>query len=380
MTPAQTPAHTAAQGPARTPVRPDLADLEPYGAPQLDVPVRLNTNETAERPPEDYLREVGRRIQSLDLNRYPDRPHTRLRELLAARVDLAVGQTWAANGSNEVLAQVLQAYGGPGRMLATVRPGYSMYPVLARVTATGFHEVDLADDFSWSDRVVDDLAATRADVVFVPNPNNPTGMRVPSAVLAALHDAIAPALLVVDEAYVEFGGESVVGHVGEWDRLVVSRTFSKAFRLAGLRLGYMHAPDWVVDDVRRVRLPYHLDAIKQVAAEVALEREGTFLDHRARVASERERVRGALAAIDDVVVWPSDANFVLFRVADAGQVFRALLDRGVLVRDFSTAPRLHDCLRVTIGTAEENDEFVAALADVLGVVPGPPTSTPAPRR
>ncbi|MBY5163195.1 histidinol-phosphate transaminase [Salsipaludibacter albus] len=350
---------------ARTPVRDDLADLVPYGAPQLDVPVRLNTNETAEPPPDVFLAEVGRRIQSLDLNRYPDRPHTRLRELLAGRVDLDVGQTWAANGSNEVLMQLLQAYGGRGRRLASVRPGYSMYPVLARVSATEFVEVDLADDFGWDDRVVADLAAADADVVFVANPNNPTGMRVPAEVLAALHDAVAPALLVVDEAYVEFGGASVVEHVGTWDRLVVSRTFSKAFRLAGLRLGYLHGPDWVVQDLRRVRLPYHLDALKQVAAEVAIEQEQAFLGHRQRVADERDRVIDALRALDEVHAWPSDANFVLWRVPDAPAVFDALLDRGVLVRDFSSKPRLDDCLRVTIGTASENDEFLAALADVL---------------
>lgn len=347
----------------RTPVRPDLADLEPYGAPQLDVPVRLNTNETAEPPPETFLAEVGRRIQSLDLNRYPDRPHTRLRELLAARVDLDVSQTWAANGSNEVLAQVLQAYGGAGRRLVTVRPGYSMYPVLARVTATDFVEVDLEDDFTWSDRVVADLAAADPDVVFLANPNNPTGLRVPGEVVRAVHDAVAPALVVVDEAYVEFGGASVVEHVGTWDRLVVSRTFSKAFRLAGLRLGYLHAPDWVVADLRRVRLPYHLDAMKQVAAEVALEHEQAFLGHRAGVARERERVLAGLADLD-VTTWPSDANFVLFRVPGAADVFAALLDRGVLVRDFSTVPRLEDCLRVTIGTPAENNEFLEALADI----------------
>lgn len=348
----------------RTPVRPDLAELKPYGAPQLDVPVRLNTNETAEPPAREFLAEVGRRIQSLELNRYPDRPHTRLRELLADRVGLQVDQTWAANGSNEVLAQVLQAYGGAGRRLATVRPGYSMYPVLARVTGTEFVQVDLADDFTWSDDVVDDLVAAAPDVVFVPNPNNPTGMPVPVEVLGRLHDRIDPALLVVDEAYVEFGGTSVVGHVGEWERLVVSRTFSKAFRLAGLRLGYLHAPDWVVHDVRRVRLPYHLDAIKQVAAEVAIEREAAFLDHRDRVAAERARVIAALRPMD-LQVWPSVANFVLFRVPDARDVFDALLDRGVLVRDFSATPRLDGCLRVTIGTAAENDEFLAALRDVL---------------
>jgi len=349
---------------SRTPVRADLADLEPYGAPQLDVPVRLNTNETAEPPPPEYLAEVGRRIQSLHLNRYPDRTHLRLRQLLAQRVDLSVGQTWVANGSNEVLAQLLQAYGGSGRRLVTVRPGYSMYPVLARVTATEFVEVDLDDDFTWSDRVVDEVVASAPDVVFLPNPNNPTGMPVPVDVLARLHDLVDPALVVMDEAYVEFGGTSMVDEVGRWERLVVSRTFSKAFRLAGLRVGYLHGPDWVVDDVRRVRLPYHLDAIKQVAAAVALEREATFLDHRSRVASERERVMAVLGAMDGVTVWPSVANFVLFRVPDAADVFAQLLDRGVLVRDFSTKPRLQGCLRVTIGTTPENDEFLAALADV----------------
>jgi histidinol-phosphate aminotransferase len=348
----------------RTPVRPDLADLEPYGAPQLDVPVRLNTNETAEPPPREFLAEVGRRIQSLELNRYPDRPHTRLRELLADRVGLQVDQTWAANGSNEVLAQLLQAYGGAGRRLVTVRPGYSLSGVVGGVTGRLCVVVDLDDDFGWSDDVVDDLVAAAPDVVVVPNPNNPTGMPVPVDVLARLHDRLDPALVVVDEAYVEFGGDSVVGHVGEWERLVVSRTFSKAFRLAGLRLGYLHAPAWVVHDVRRVRLPYHLDAIKQVAAEVALEREPAFLDHRDRVAAERDRVIAALRPLD-LDVWPSVANFVLFRTPDAGEVFEALLDRGVLVRDFSTKPRLEGCLRVTIGTAAENDEFLAALSDVV---------------
>lgn len=349
---------------SRTPVREDLADLVPYGAPQLDVPVRLNTNETAEPPPPAFLAEVGRRIQSLHLNRYPDRTHQRLRELLAQRVDLQTDQTWAANGSNEVLAQVLQAYGGSGRRLVTVRPGYSMYPVLARVTATEFVEVDLDDDFTWSERVVDEIAAAAPDVVFLPNPNNPTGMPVPTQVLDRLHTLVDPALVVMDEAYVEFGGQSMVDHVGQWERLVVSRTFSKAFRLAGLRLGYLHAPSWVVEDIRRVRLPYHLDAIKQVAAEVALEHEATFLDHRSRVASERDRVMTALATMDGVQVWPSVANFVLFRVDDAATVFTQLLERGVLVRDFSTKPRLQGCLRVTIGTIPENDEFLAALTDV----------------
>ena len=355
----------------RVPVRPDLADLEPYGAPQLDVAVRLNTNETAEPPPAGYLDAVAERITDLELNRYPDRPHTRLRQLLGQRVGLPPERVWAANGSNEVLAQLLQAYGGPGRRLVTVRPGYSMYPVLARVTMTELVEVDLDDAFCWSDDTVAAVADAAPDVVVLANPNNPTGVPVDLAHVRAVHDAAPNALVIVDEAYVEFSGDgsgtavSAVGALDELPRLVVSRTFSKAFRLAGLRLGYLYGPEWVVDDVRRVRLPYHLDAIKQVAAEVALEQEAAFLEHRGRVASERERVRDGLDAVDGVEVWPSAANYLLFRVADARAVFDGLLARGVLVRDFSTRPRLGGCLRVTIGTRAENDAFLGALADVL---------------
>jgi histidinol-phosphate aminotransferase len=356
----------------RVPVRPDLADLEPYGAPQLEVPVRLNTNETAEPPPAGYLEAVADRMAALELNRYPDRPHTRLRELLGARVGLPVARVWAANGSNEVLTQLLQAYGGPGRRLVTVRPGYSMYPVLARVTATELVEVDLDDAFAWTGETVDAVAAAAPDVVFLASPNNPTGMPVDLAHVRALHDAVPGALVVVDEAYVEFsadgsgGAVSAVGLLDELPRLVVSRTFSKAFRLAGLRLGYLYGPDWVVEDVRRVRLPYHLDAIKQVAAEVALEQEEAFLEHRGRVAAERDRVRARLAGMDGVQVWPSAANYLLFRVDDAHRVFDDLLSEGVLVRDFSTRPRLGGCLRVTIGTPDENDAFLTALGGVLG--------------
>lgn len=356
----------------RVPVRPDLADLEPYGAPQLDVPIRLNTNETAEPPPADYLAAVADRIAGIPLNRYPDRRHTRLRELLGQRVGLPPARVWAANGSNEVLSQLLQAYGGPGRRLATVRPGYSMYPVLARVTMTDFLEVDLEDDFTWSTDTVRQLAEARPDVVIVSNPNNPTGVPVDARHVVALHDAVPDALLVMDEAYVEFSADgsgaavSAVDLLDELPRLVVSRTFSKAFRLAGLRVGYLYGQDWVIDDVRRVRLPYHLDALKQAAAEVALEQEAAFLEHRGRVAEERERVRARLAELDEVEAWPSAANFLLFRVPDARAVFDGLLAEGVLVRDFSAKPRLGGCLRVTIGTRAENDAFLQALATVVG--------------
>ncbi len=350
----------------RVPVRADLADVEPYGAPQLDVPVRLNTNETATPPPPGYLEEVARRIQALELNRYPDRPHRALRAALAARHGVSPERIWAANGSNEVLLQLLQVYGGPGRLALSPRPGYSMYPELCRTALTGHVEVDLDDDFRLTPEAAGAAVAQHdPDLVIVPSPNNPVGTPVDRDVIRAMHGA-GHALIVVDEAYVEFGPDeaSVVGLVEELPRLVVVRTFSKAFRLAGLRLGYLVGPTWVVDDVQKVRLPYHLDALTQVAGEVALEQEEAFLSHRAEVAAERDRLASAMSGLAGIEVFPSAANFLLVR-SDVDGLFERLLARDVLVRDFSTRPRLAGCVRVTIGTRQENDAFLHALEAVI---------------
>jgi histidinol-phosphate aminotransferase len=350
----------------RVPVRDDLADVEAYGAPQLDVPVRLNTNETATPPPPGYLEELGRRIQDLGLHRYPDRSHLELREAIGRRHGLPPERVWAANGSNEILLQLLQAYGGPDRTALTVRPGYSMYPELCRTTLTPSEVVDLDDDFRLSPEVAGKaVAASDPDLVLLPSPNNPVGTPVEHDAIRALHHA-GHALVVVDEAYVEFApeGTSATALREELPRLVVVRTFSKAFRLAGLRLGYLLGPDWVVQDVEKVRLPYHLDALTQIAGLVALEQEEAFLDHRATVAEERDRVAAALRAVPGIEVYDSAANFLLFS-SSRDDLFDRLLEVGVLVRDFSSKPRLEGCLRVTIGTPEENDDFLAALDAAL---------------
>ena len=350
----------------RVPVRDDLATVEPYGAPQLDVPVRLNTNETATPPPPGYLEEVGRRIQRLELNRYPDRPHRALRVALAARHGLTPERVWAANGSNEVLLQLLQAYGGPDRLVVSPRPGYSMYPELCRTALTPHLQVDLDDDFRLTPEIGGAAVAQHdPDLVIVPSPNNPVGTPVDHDTIRALHGA-GHALVVVDEAYVELGpdGASVVGLLDELPRLVVVRTFSKAFRLAGLRLGYLLGPAWVVEDVQKVRLPYHLDTLTQVAGEVALEQEEAFLAHRTEVAAERQRLTTALAGMADTEVFPSAANFLLVR-SPIEDLFDRLLAHGVLVRDFSDTPRLAGCVRVSIGTPDENDAFLRALEQVV---------------
>jgi histidinol-phosphate aminotransferase len=341
-------------------IRDDLADVEPYGAPQLDVAVRLNTNETAEPPPDAFDDALRAALGDLGLHRYPDREASEVRARLAALEGLDPGEVWVANGSNELLQQLLLAYGGAQRRLLTFRPGYSMYPLLARVTATAHVEHDLPDDLTLTPSVAAEAVARHEpDLVLVAHPNNPTGVAVPHPAVRALHDG-SDALVVVDEAYVEFGADTVRPLLGSLPRLVVTRTFSKALRLAGLRFGYLLGPGRVVDDLRVVRLPYHLDAVKQAAAIAALDLGPAMLTHIPRVVTERERVAGALERIPGIAVVPSSANFLLVR-AEVDGLFDRLLEHGVLVRDFSSHPRLGGCVRVTIGTPEENDACLAAF-------------------
>lgn len=349
----------------RVAVREGLREVAPYGAPQLDVPVRLNTNETPEPPPTSFLATYVSRIADTKLNRYPDRDHVALRQAIAARHDVSTEQVWAANGSNEVIMQLLQVYGGVDRTVASIRPTYSMYPEYCRTTQTGYVEVDLPDDLQFTAQTTAALAATGAEIILLASPNNPVGNVIDERHLVQLHDE-TDALIIADEAYIEFAERdcSVVSLAGQLPRLVIVRTLSKAFRLAGLRLGYLVGAPWVVADVQKVRLPYHLDALKQIAGIVALEQEPDFLAHRTQIVAERRRMVDALEQLPHVQVYPSEANFILIRSVVDG-LFDRLLARGVLIRDFSTKPRLQGCIRVTIGTPDENDAFVAALREII---------------
>ncbi|MEX0868799.1 MAG: histidinol-phosphate transaminase [Nitriliruptoraceae bacterium] len=351
--------------PSRVPVRAELDDVVPYGAPQADVAVRLNTNETAEPPPREFLAAAAARIEALDLHRYPDRDHVALRAALARRHNCDVDQVWAANGSNEILLELLQVYGGPGRQAVVFRPSYSMYPELCRTAMTPVIEIDLDDDFAYSADTIDAACAAQPDVIILASPNNPVGTVVDASTVRALHERTA-ALIVVDEAYIDFAPERSMSPLLETlPRLVLVRTFSKAFRLAGARLGYLVARPWVVDDVQKVRLPYHLSAVTQTIGELALANESSFLAHRAEVAAERDCLASALAQLPDVEVFASAANFLLVRTG-RDDVFHELFARGVLVRDFATRPRLTGCIRVTIGTPAENAAFLAAFREILG--------------
>ena len=355
--------------PERPSARGEIAELVGYHSPQVEVEVRLNTNESPVRPPAGFGDALADAVRGLEFNRYPDRAAVDLRSALARRYSLDAAQVFCANGSNEVLQTVLLAYGGAGRSAAVFEPTYAMHSQIARSTGTRVVTGRRGDDFGLSAAAVGSLVDTeQPDVLFLCSPNNPTGtIDAPEVVPTAL-EALGSygGLLVVDEAYGQFTTTSAVDLLDDDRALVVSRTFSKTWALAGLRLGYLMGPSWCLAELEKVVLPYHLDAVKQVAGLLALE-HGQLMEERvAALVAERERVAAALRDLE-VTVWPSEANFVLFRCeGSSGQdVWQGLLDRSVLVRNFSSWDGLEGCLRVTIGTDEEDDRFLAALREVL---------------
>ncbi|WP_432096652.1 histidinol-phosphate transaminase [Streptomyces sp. bgisy100] len=356
------------------PIRDELRGKSPYGAPQLDVPVRLNTNENPYPLPEPLVRRIGERVTEAarHLNRYPDRDAVELRTALAAYLTRTAGHpveaanVWAANGSNEVLQQLLQTFGGPGRTAIGFEPSYSMHALISRGTGTGWISGPRNDDFTIDvDAAVRTIGEQRPDVVFICSPNNPTGTAVDARTVLALYEAAQaakPSLVVVDEAYGEFShGESLLPLIEGRPNLVVSRTMSKAFGAAGLRLGYLAAHPAVVDAVQLVRLPYHLSAVTQATALAALEHTDTLLGYVEQLKTERDRLVTELRAMGCEVT-DSDANFVQFGAFDdAHAAWQALLDHGVLVRDNGVPGRL----RVTAGTPAENDAFLDAVRAVI---------------
>jgi histidinol-phosphate aminotransferase len=361
-------------------VRDDLRALEGYHSAQVDVRVRLNTNESPEPPPPAFRDAVAAEVSRIDWHRYPDRAATELREAIAEAHGVDPAQVFAANGSNEVLQIVLLAYAGPGRTVATFEPTYQMHAQIARVTGATVVEGERAADFTLDpEEVIRVIETFQPDVVFLTSPNNPTGLVEPAARVRQLLE-IAPGLVVVDEAYAQFADWSALDLVSEDRPLVVTRTFSKTWSMAGARLGYLIGPSWLVAELEKVVLPYHLDAFKQVAGRLALRFSDEMDDRVRQVVSERDRITTTLADMP-VDVFPSGANFVLFRPTQGIErlsghaVWQGLIDRSVLVRDCSSWPRLENCLRVTVGTPAENSEFLDALQIVLeGAAAGQPSN------
>jgi histidinol-phosphate aminotransferase len=350
----------------RVAARNDLQMLEGYHSAQVDVRVRLNTNESAEPPPPAWRDALAAELSKLAWHRYPDRRATALRAALADFHGVGADQVFVANGSNEVLQVLLLAFGGAGRSVATFEPTYLMHSQIARVTGAAVVEGERAADFSLElDEVQRVVRQHRPSVTFLCSPNNPTGLLEPPGNFGAVL-AMEPGLLVVDEAYGQFSDWTALSLVDEDVPLVVTRTFSKTWSMAAARLGYLIGPTWVVRELDKVALPYHLDAAKQIAGRLAL-RFVDDMELRVRnVVAQRAVIDAALSAMD-IDVFPSSANFILFRPRGlpGREVWQRLVDRSVLVRDCSGWPRLNGCLRVTVGTADENGVFIAAMKEIL---------------
>ena len=357
-------------------LRPDLQGQTAYGAPQLPVAVALNTNESSYSVPEEVVAAIIARVAQVapDLNRYPDREFVDLRTALAAYLQIATGvelspaQLWAGNGSNEVLSHIVAAFGGPGRVALGFTPAYSMHPIISRGVGTGWvdglrnatgagYDVD-------AELAVQQVGQHEPDIVFLCSPNNPTGTAVGLDVVEAVYDALPRGIVVVDEAYAEFarpGTRSALTLLPGRERLVVTRTMSKAFAFAGVRLGYLAADPELTELLRLVRLPYHLSSVTQAVAEAALEHAGTMLAMVEAIKAMRDELSTATAQLGLKPV-PSDANFVLVGgFADAAGAWQVLLDRGVLVRDVGIPHHL----RITAGTPEETQTVLRVLSQSI---------------
>ena len=366
------PPETSPVSPRRPPVRDDLAMSEGYHSPQVDVSVRLNTNESPFPPPAALNKRLAEAISQVEWHRYPDRGARALREGIAALHKVTPSQVFAANGSNEVLQTLLLTYAGPGRRVLTFEPTYALHGHIARVSGATVVEESRNDDYTLDvDAVVSAIGRHQPAVVFLCSPNNPTGLVEPPELVAAVVAEVAASghgIVVVDEAYGQFAPWSAQELLSDSSPLVVSRTYSKTWSMAAARLGYLLAPPWLVAELEKVVLPYHLSVLTQLAGTLALDYADDMERRVSAIVQERGRVVAGLTNLG-AQVWPSGANFVLFRPpgGDGEAVWQGLVDRSVLVRNWASWPRLRGCLRVTIGTAEENGLFLAALADVLGL-------------
>ncbi|MGO2003288.1 histidinol-phosphate transaminase [Arthrobacter rhombi] len=360
---------------AKLPLRENLRGIEPYGAPQLDVPILLNVNENTHPLPAAVSRAISEDVSAAatDLNRYPDREFTELRERLAGYLGHGLGaeSIWAANGSNEVLQQILQAFGGPGRTVMSFPPTYSMYPLLASGTDTTYLAGARGEDFGLSAQsAADQVAAAAPNLVILCSPNNPTGTALGLDVVEAVYEAgrASQAIVIVDEAYAEFalsGTRSALTLLPGRERLIVTRTMSKAFALAGARLGYLAAAPEIADALRLVRLPYHLSAVTQATANAALKQVDALLATVEDIKGQRDRIVSELTRLG-LKPAVSDSNFVFFGgLEHSSATWQGLLDAGVLVRDVGIAGHL----RVTAGTEAETTAFLHALEALVSSAP-----------
>ena len=355
----------------RPTVRSDLRTMEGYHSPQLDVEVRLNTNEAPFPPPEEFVSAFLDEVRRVDWHRYPDRLAQSLREDIAAVHEVEPKQVFVANGSNEVLQTICLTFGGSGRTVATFEPTYAMYQQIARTTQCKVIEAARDSQYRVALSEVEKVVARdHPNIIFFCSPNNPTGTPERLEVIEAALK-ISDGVVVVDEAYGQFADFTALDLLRDGeavDSLIVTRTFSKTWSMAGARLGYCVAPSWMLPEFEKVVLPYHLDSVKQIAGRVALRFQDEMEQRVTQLAVERDRMTEALTLMG-LDVWPSQANFIMFRTTPCSlggdYVWQRLVDQSVLIRNCSNWPGLSDCLRVTLGTEYENNIFLGALKEAL---------------
>ena len=346
------------------PSAPQLQGMEPYDPKYLPADTLLSANENPSDVEEELRREIQREIRRVPLNRYPDPLANELRDMIAEANGLERDQVLLGNGGDELLFNTALAWGGPGRKFLNLPPTFSVYAANARLTGTEVVDIPRCADYSIDEEaVLARVAQGGIDFLIVTSPNNPTGELADSMFIERLLEA-TDALVMVDEAYFEFSRHTVRPLLGKHKNLVILRTFSKAFSLAAVRLGYLLGDADVIREFIKVRQPYSVDAVSQAIARVVFRNRAKFEPAIQAIVDERARVLDGLSRIPGVTAYPSESNYIMFRIKDAGEVWNSLYERGVLVRDFSRAPYLEDCLRVTVGKREENDAFLAALKEV----------------
>lgn len=349
-------------------VRPSCERLDalvPYDPKYLPAEAYLSANENPQDVPEEVRREINRRLKTMQFNRYPDPLANGLREKIAEANGLERECVLVGNGGDELLFNIALAWGGPGRTFLNLPPTFSVYEQNALLTGTEVESIPRLADYSIDEEaVLSRVAQGGVDYVIVASPNNPTGKLASEEFLLKLLDA-TDALVMIDEAYFEFSRMTMRPYLAQHKNLVILRTFSKAFSLAGVRLGYILGDPAIITEFVKVRQPYSVDAVSQAIAEAVYENRASFERGIVSIIEERSRLVDELRKLPEVKAYPSDANYILFKAEGAGEIWQSLYDRGILVRDFSAAEHLTDCLRVTIGSPEENERFMTALKEVL---------------
>ena len=348
----------------RSRLKKEVFGLSAYSVPKFPSQVKLDGNESPFSLPDEVMEEIAEEIKKIPVNRYPDPEGEALRKKIAAKVGLPTENILLGNGSDELIGVLITAFsGGTGRVLYPV-PTFSMYRILALSHGVEVVEVGLDERFDI------DLKATlreverkNPDLIFFASPNNPTGNRFSdSKILKVLKGSSS--IVVVDEAYCDFAGKTLLPLMDSYERLIILRSMSK-IGFAAIRLGALFGREKIVRELNKVRLPYNVNSMTQLVGGIILDRRGLVEERVRLIVAERERVYKGLSLMSWVEPFPSDANFILFRVGDAEKIFKALVERGVLIRNFHSPGRLENCLRVTIGTPEENEAFLTALGEIL---------------